>query len=102
VLLLPDTTPVIMPGRDVQTRLVDERVVRVTPWSSAEWTLKLPAAGTLGNYSVRAILESDKPKPKTPEERRLGVTPGSDDDERVPYHKMVNASFLVAAYRRPD
>ncbi|HEX5107051.1 MAG TPA: MG2 domain-containing protein [Vicinamibacterales bacterium] len=102
VRLLPENTPVLMTVRDVQNRLVDERVVRVTPWSSAEWTFKLPATGTLGNYSLRAILESDKPKPKTPEERRPGVTPGPDEDDRVPYYKMVNTSFLVAAYRRPD
>ena len=53
--------------RDSQDRVVDERTVKVNAWSSAEWTLTLPAEGALGNYSVRAMLESDKPKPKTAE-----------------------------------
>jgi uncharacterized protein YfaS (alpha-2-macroglobulin family) len=102
IRLLAANTPVVVTVRDVQNRLVDERVVRAGAWSSAEWTLKLPADGTLGNYSVRAILESDRPKPKAPDERRPGVTPSPRDDDYVPYTKTVNGSFLVAAYRRPD
>ena len=39
--------------RDSQNRrVVDERTVTVNEWSSAEWTLTLPAEGALGNYSV--------------------------------------------------
>ena len=102
IRLLPENTPVLMTVRDVQNRVVDERVVRVTPWSSAEWTLTLPEAGTLGTYTLRAILEADRPKPKAPEDRRPGVTPSPADDEEVPYEKAVQGSFLVAAYRRPD
>jgi hypothetical protein len=101
IRLLPENTPVVMSIRDVQNRVVAERVVRVTPWSSADWTLTLPQEGTLGNYSIRAFLESDRPKPKTPEQRRPGDTPTPDDDD-VPYVKVVHGSFLVAAYRRPD
>ena len=88
--------------RDSQDRVVDERTVKLTAWSSAEWTMTLPQEGALGNYSVRAILESDKPKPKKPEDLRPGDEPGPGNDEFVPYQKRVNASFLVAAYRRPD
>jgi uncharacterized protein YfaS (alpha-2-macroglobulin family) len=102
VRLLPEGTSVLMTVRNAQNRLVDERVVRLTPWSSAEWTMTLPVDGALGNYSLRAILESDRPKPKTPDERRPGVTPSPEDDQFVPYEKTVNGSFLVAAYRRPD
>ena len=36
--------------RDSQNRVVDERTVKVNAWSSAEWTLTLPADGALGNY----------------------------------------------------
>ena len=88
--------------RDSQDRVVDERTVTVNAWSSAEWTLTLPAEGTLGNYSVRAMLESDRPKPKKPEELRPGDEPGPGHDDQVAYEKSVNGSFLVAAYRRPD
>jgi hypothetical protein len=102
IRLLPEGTPVLVSVRDVQNRLVDERTVQLTPWSSAEWTMTLPEGGTLGNYSLRAILESDRPRPKTPEERRPGVTPSPQDDDFVPYEKTVRGAFLVAAYRRPD
>ena len=48
------------------------------------------------------MLESDKPKAKTPEEVQPGDVPSPDLDDEVPYQKAVNGSFLVAAYRRPD
>ena len=102
IRLLPEGTPVVMTVRDTQNRLVDERVVRTTPWSSAEWTMKLPADGTLGNYSLRAVLETDRPKPKEPEDRQRGAVPSPQGDDYVPYEKAVQGSFLVAAYRRPD
>ncbi|HET9360704.1 MAG TPA: Ig-like domain-containing protein, partial [Vicinamibacterales bacterium] len=47
VRLLPEGTAVLMTVRNAQNRLVDERVVRLTPWSSAEWTMTLPADGAL-------------------------------------------------------
>jgi uncharacterized protein YfaS (alpha-2-macroglobulin family) len=102
IRLLPENTAVRISVRDIQNRLVDERVIRLTPWSSAEWTMKLPEDGTLGNYSLRAILEADRPTPKAPEDRRPGVTPSPEEDDAVPYEKAVHGSFLVAAYRRPD
>ena len=103
VRLLPGGTRVLVTVRDGQYRLVDERVVPVNAWSSAEWTLALPGEGTLGNYSVRAILESDRPKPRTPEQRDPAAgDPGPEEDEYVPGEKSVQGSFLVAAYRRPD
>ena len=102
IRLLPEGTRVLISVRNTQNRLIDERVVTLTPWSSAEWTMKLPEDGALGNYSLRAILEADRPKPKTPETRERGVAPSPEDDQFVPYEKVVSASFLVAAYRRPD
>ncbi len=83
-------------------RIVDERTVTINDWSSAEWTTTLPAEGALGNYSVRAVLEIDKPKPKAPEDVQPGDVPSPELDDAVPYQKAVNGSFLVAAYRRPD
>ncbi len=50
----------------------------VNDWSSAEWTMTLPADGALGNYSVRAMLESDRPKPKAPEDVQPGDVPSPE------------------------
>ncbi|MEO7270875.1 MAG: MG2 domain-containing protein [Vicinamibacterales bacterium] len=100
--LLPAGTSIFVNVRDGQNRVVDERTVRVNTWSSAEWTLPLPTEGTLGNYHVRVMRETDRPKPKTAEQLRPGETPGPQTDDYVPYYKVVNGSFLVAAYRRPD
>jgi uncharacterized protein YfaS (alpha-2-macroglobulin family) len=102
IKLLQAGTPIFVSVRDGQNRVVDERTIKVNSWSSAEWTLTLPADGTLGNYNVRVMLESDRPKPRTAEQLRPGETPGARADEYVPYYKVVNGSFLVAAYRRPD
>ena len=102
IRLLRNGTAVAITLRDSQYRVVDERTVTVNDWSSAEWTTTLPAEGALGNYSVRAVLESDKPKPKAAEDVQPGDVPSPELDDAVPYQKTVNGSFLVAAYRRPD
>ena len=102
IRLLRNGTAVAITLRDSQYRVVDERTVTVNDWSSAEWTTTLPAEGALGNYSVRAVLESDKPKPKTAEDVQPGDVPSPELDDAVPYQKAVSGSFLVAAYRRPD
>ena len=102
VRMIPAGTPVLISVRDAQNRVVDERTIRVSNWSSAEWTMTLPADGVLGNYSLRAILESERPKPRPVDARRRGEpTPAWDEDYRS-YERSVHASFLVAAYRRPD
>ena len=102
VRLLAAGTPILITIRDSQYRVVEERTVKVNEWSSADWTMTLPQNGTLGNYSLRAILERDRPKPIPAEERRPGFTPSPEREQYVPYEKTVNSSFLVAAYRRPD
>jgi alpha-2-macroglobulin len=102
IRLLPEGTALFVTVRDNQNRLVDQRTVKANAWSSAEWTLPLPADGTLGHYRVEAMLESDRPKPKAPEALRPGETPGPDADAYVPYTKKATGEFLVAAYRRPD
>ena len=102
IRLLNRGTPVFISLRDSQYRVVDERTVTINDWSSAEWTTTLPAEGALGNYSVRAVLEIDKPKPKAPENVQPGDVPSPELDDEVPYQKAVSGSFLVAAYRRPD
>jgi uncharacterized protein YfaS (alpha-2-macroglobulin family) len=102
IRLLAANTPVFVTVRDSQNRLVDERTIRVNNWSTAEWTMTLPPDGTLGGYSLRAILEADRPKPQAPETLRPGQTPSPEADEFVRWEKAVHGSFLVAAYRRPD
>jgi uncharacterized protein YfaS (alpha-2-macroglobulin family) len=102
IKLLPIGTPVVLTVRDSQNRLIDKRTVTLTAWSSADWTMKLPQEGALGNYALRAVLESNSPKPKKPEQRRLDVEPGEADDDFVRYEQSVHGSFLVAAYKRPD
>src|SRR5512143_3892531 len=91
IRLLPPGTPVIVSVRDTQDRLVNERTIKISAWSSADWTMTLPEDGALGQYRIRAILESDRPKVKTPEERRPeegGSSPAADD--YVPYEKSVS------------
>ena len=87
IRLLQPGTAVFLTVRDSQDKVVDERTVKVNQWSSSEWTLTLPSDGSLGDYSVRAMLASDRVK---------------DDADSVPWHQTVRGSFLVAAYRRPD
>jgi alpha-2-macroglobulin len=102
IRLLPSNTPVFVSVRDSQNRVVDERTIRVNNWSTAEWTMTLPIDGALGNYSLRAILESDRPKPKAPESLRPGEVGSPERDDYVRGEKAVHGYFLVAAYRRPD
>ncbi len=102
VQLLRNGTSVFIAVRDSQYRVVQEKTVKVNDWSSAEWTMKLPDEGALGTYLLQAMLESDRPKPKTPEELQPGQTPSPYADNESPWAKRVVGSFLVAAYRRPD
>jgi uncharacterized protein YfaS (alpha-2-macroglobulin family) len=97
VRLLPDGTAVFVSVRDSRDKLVDERTVRVNVWSTADWTLPVPADGALGSYFVSAILESDRVK--APAQQTGQAVEERDYRE---YKKTVTGSFLVAAYRRPD
>jgi alpha-2-macroglobulin len=96
VRLLPEGTPVSISVRDSRNKLVDRRLVTLNAWSTAEWTLTVPAEGPLGSYFVRAILESDR-------EKSVAARPNRDaDDDYGSWKKTVTGSFLVASYRRPD
>jgi uncharacterized protein YfaS (alpha-2-macroglobulin family) len=101
VRLLPAGTPVFISIRDAQNKVVDERSIRLSGWSSAEWTWRLPEIGSLGSYSLRAILESDRATPApNPSDRRDAQS--DEDHDYLAYRKSVSSAFLVAAYRRPD
>ncbi len=88
ITLLGGGTPVTMTLRDSQNKIVDERVIKVNEWSSAEWTFRLPAEGALGTYQIKA----EQPKAAEP----------VADDGYQGYIPPAGGSFLVAAYRRPD
>ena len=100
----PSGTDVFLTVRDSRNRVVDERTIKVNAWSSGEWTFTLPADGALGNYAVRAVLASDRPKAGTkPEPNAAPAKKRSiEEEDGVPWNKTVRGSFLVAAYRRPD
>ncbi|HEX9369000.1 MAG TPA: MG2 domain-containing protein, partial [Vicinamibacterales bacterium] len=98
VRLLPEGTAAFISVRDSRNKVVDERTVKLNAWSTADWTLTVPADGALGTYNVSAILESDRTK--TPAQETGPEERGDRDDRQ--YKKTVTGSFLVAAYRRPD
>ncbi len=92
--LLPAGTAVELSLRDSQDKEVDKRAIKVTDWSSAEWTLRLPADGSLGTYRIQAAL----PRPEKPAKAATAGDPEDGEEDRP----SVTGSFLVAAYRRPD
>src|SRR5258708_17603199 len=96
VRLLPDGTAVLVSVRDSRNKLVDERIVKLNAWSTADWTLTVPAEGALGNYSARAILETDRPKTPAKDTGSGGREARCDRG----CNNTVHGSCLVAAYRR--
>ncbi|HVT05704.1 MAG TPA: MG2 domain-containing protein [Thermoanaerobaculia bacterium] len=76
IRLLPADSPLEIVLKDSRDQEVDHRTVKLGPWSSAEWTLRLPADGALGTYTMTATVAGQR--------------------------NTVESNFLVAAYRRPD
>ncbi|MFZ2491178.1 MAG: MG2 domain-containing protein, partial [Thermoanaerobaculia bacterium] len=74
--LLPSGTEIQVTLTDSQSNEVEKRTVKLSDWSSAEWTFRLPDDAPLGDYAVTA-------------------TTG-------PNAEPIRANVLVAAYRRPD
>ncbi|HVT47002.1 MAG TPA: MG2 domain-containing protein [Vicinamibacterales bacterium] len=93
IRLLPAGSTIDIRVTDSRNREVDRRTVTLNRWSSAEWTWTVPATGTLGSYTIRALLP--------------GTVEPSDANTQQPrtqadWLREVNGTFLVAAYRRPD
>lgn len=88
IMMLPAGTPLQLTVTDARGNAVEKRAITATRWSSADWTWTVPASATIGNYNV----EIAKPKP--------AKTPGQAEQEF--YERDLHASFLVAAYRKPD
>ena len=65
-------------------------IAKMNAWSTAEWTFTVPAQGSLGNYSVKALLETDKiaqvkvRKPGIKDWMELDLTHGLADTARGP------------------
>ncbi|HWK09783.1 MAG TPA: MG2 domain-containing protein, partial [Vicinamibacterales bacterium] len=104
VSLLAEGTPVSITVRDARNRVVDERTVKVNAWSSADWTMTVPEDGALGDYSIAAVLESDRQAAAQQKKRRPQAQAEDEegDFDYTLYYRTVRGSFLVAAYRRPD
>jgi hypothetical protein len=100
ITLVPEGTPIVVSLRDSQARLVDERVVNQRLEQRAEWRSRFRRRA-LGNYTVRAVLEADRPnqRPRRRFSRRRARLPAG---RQRALGKMVQGSLLVAAYRRPD
>jgi uncharacterized protein YfaS (alpha-2-macroglobulin family) len=95
VRLLPAGSTLDVRVRDARGQDVDRRTITLTRWSSAEWTWTVPAAGTLGNYSIEARM------PAPPRAERNDASPEATESSGD-WLKRISGSFLVAAYRRPD
>lgn len=74
---LPAQTLMEVKVRDSRGQVIDERQLRTNEWSSLEWTWRVPARAPLGDYWL------------------MVSRPGTDD-------VVGAATFLIAAYRRPD
>lgn len=100
IVALPDGTVLWVTLRDGVGKTIEERTVTIGKWSNAEWVVKLPQDAGLGTWTIRAMLDRDKPKPASP--------PGPDRTPQEAFSwsarrlREVEGDFLVAAYRRPD
>ena len=74
--LLPAGAKVQIVLRDSQSKELDSRTIEMNPWSSSEWTFRVPPEAPLGEYWVSAKSES--------------------------HRGTISGNFLVAAYRRPE
>jgi len=91
--LFPAGSEIEVKVTDAESREIDKRIIKLSGWSSAEWTFKLPAEGSLGYYQIAARIPMDEPEKPVPTE---------EDEYQDDSWRTVNGSFLVAAYRRPD
>ena len=90
IKMLPEGTPVSIAVRDSRNKVVDERVIKLNAWSTAEWKMPVPLEGALGNYTVRAILESDRAKPAA-----QGARAQEGDEFRGAQYGLGGASKVV-------
>jgi uncharacterized protein YfaS (alpha-2-macroglobulin family) len=79
----PEGMQLLAPGSKIQVTLrdshsneIDNRTLDINAWSSAEWTVRIPAEAPLGNYIVQVTSKD--------------------------HRGTISGDLLVAAYRRPD
>jgi hypothetical protein len=97
IQLIASGTPLFVLLKDARDKVVERRTVTMNGWSATEWVTKLPTDSALGNYQLLASLDKDALEPSAPKPEDL-----QDALWQSPDRKVVHASFLVAAYRRPD
>lgn len=97
IALLAAGTPLQLTIRDSRGKQADRRSLTASRWSSAEWTWTVPAASTLGDYSI--TIES---KRRGDAKAAQAATGSSDDEQPGDWLRQVHGNFLVAAYRKPD
>jgi uncharacterized protein YfaS (alpha-2-macroglobulin family) len=95
IKLLASGSSLYISIRDSQDREIDKRTIKMTDWSSAEFKVKLPGDGALGQYSIVATTREPK-APANEDERQR------EEWDPVIVQQRIYGSFLVAAYRRPD
>jgi uncharacterized protein YfaS (alpha-2-macroglobulin family) len=121
IKLLAANTPVDILVRDSRSKVVDKRTVKVNDWSTAEWTMTVPAEGSLGNYSIIAMMRASgatEPKATPTAANAAGAANEPDPSEDVQdggddevgnewtswqeHQRRIYGEFMVAAYRRPE
>jgi uncharacterized protein YfaS (alpha-2-macroglobulin family) len=100
IQIIPGGTPLHVVMKDSRDQVVDRRTVAMNAWSTTEWTVKLAANGSLGNYQIEVALDKESLQEKTPEPPR--DSDDIDEEWQPEWRKVVRGSFLVAAYRRPE
>ena len=68
IKMISSGTPIHVSVRDSRDKEIDKRTISMNAWSSAEWTMTLPADGALGNYSIIAST-GDQKEPADQDER---------------------------------
>ncbi|HYM22859.1 MAG TPA: MG2 domain-containing protein, partial [Vicinamibacterales bacterium] len=102
IQLVAAGTPLSVQVRDSRDKVVDSRTVTLSAWSTAEWLMRVPAEGSLGDYQISVSLDKAAFEPPTPGAADAAVTAGGDDEGDANWLRVVHGNFLVAAYRRPD
>jgi uncharacterized protein YfaS (alpha-2-macroglobulin family) len=94
IALLPAGTLMDVVVKDNRNRTLDSRGVKLNKYSAADWSWTVPADGSVGDYSVTVAMHGLKP----PAINDMN----SEGDRQYDRLKRIDATFLVAAYRRPD
>jgi alpha-2-macroglobulin len=105
IKLIAANTPIDIVVRDSRSKVIDKRRVKMNDWSTAEWTMTVPADGALGNYQIVALLRGPGDATDAAQATDDAIDNVNADGELQSWEshlRRVYGNFLVAAYRRPD